>query len=343
MAAKAVYDELALQTESPVDDAMLARIGNRDTIRLLHGVMGMVTEAGEALDALKKHVFYGKPLDLPNLKEECGDTEWYMAIVRDVLGVTQAEIQEANNEKLVKKRYKGGYSHESALNRDLPSERAVFEAGNAGSESAVPGVPQILPSEIAVEDEAESENAEFGRNIAEKSCHEDEGGKNGPKTNSPHRGDPRRRRALPFLAGLTSNDMRLIRSALDAQRKLEVVRRRGGMRRIGVYEYRIESIRVIDGDTIEATVDLGFRVSVREKFRLKGIDAPELPTPEGKRAKEYLEQITQSWKHGVTVVTEKGTEKYGRWLATLYGNVDGVKHDLNRMMVEDGFAKEYVP
>lgn len=47
---------------------------------LLHCVTGLVTESAELVDAIKKHVFYGKPLDVVNIKEELGDLLWYIAI-----------------------------------------------------------------------------------------------------------------------------------------------------------------------------------------------------------------------------------------------------------------------
>lgn len=47
---------------------------------LLHCATGLVTESAELVDAIKKHVFYGKPLDVVNIKEEIGDLLWYIAI-----------------------------------------------------------------------------------------------------------------------------------------------------------------------------------------------------------------------------------------------------------------------
>jgi NTP pyrophosphatase (non-canonical NTP hydrolase) len=48
-------------------------------IDLLHGVIGMMTELGELADPLKKHIYYGKPLDEKNMREEIGDGFWYPA------------------------------------------------------------------------------------------------------------------------------------------------------------------------------------------------------------------------------------------------------------------------
>jgi NTP pyrophosphatase (non-canonical NTP hydrolase) len=95
-------------------------------IRLLHALMGLTTEAGESLDALKKHLFYGKPLDEVNLKEEMGDLFWYLAIMADTLGVSFEEIQERNIEKL-KARYGEKFTDEKAINRNLETERSILE------------------------------------------------------------------------------------------------------------------------------------------------------------------------------------------------------------------------
>jgi len=95
--------------------------------RLLHGAMGMITEAGEIIDSLKKHIFYGKTLDKVNLVEEIGDTLWYIAILADELNMSIEDIMEININKL-RKRYPEKFTQEAALNRDLDAERKVLEA-----------------------------------------------------------------------------------------------------------------------------------------------------------------------------------------------------------------------
>lgn len=97
--------------------------------RLLHAGIGLATEAGEFLDQLKKHVFYGKPLDKVNLKEELGDMMWYMAIALDELDSDFTTEQQRVINKL-KARYPEKFSLESAENRDLDKEREVLESGN---------------------------------------------------------------------------------------------------------------------------------------------------------------------------------------------------------------------
>jgi len=96
------------------------------TDRLLHAAMGMQTESAEFTDMLKKHVFYGKPLDKVNLKEELGDMLWYIAIAMDVLDTTFSKEQNRVINKL-KERYSDKFSQDKAENRDLEAERRVLE------------------------------------------------------------------------------------------------------------------------------------------------------------------------------------------------------------------------
>lgn len=96
---------------------------------LWHGILGLVTEAGELADALKKAHAYGKPLDEVNLREELGDVLWYLPLVCRALGTTLDEVAQLNIAKL-RKRYPATFTEAHALNRDLESERRVLE-GNA--------------------------------------------------------------------------------------------------------------------------------------------------------------------------------------------------------------------
>lgn len=123
------YVKLAIKTESTDFEAMNSRLENDGVKRLLHAGIGLSTEAGEFLDALKKHIFYGKELDRVNLAEEMGDLFWYLAIVSDELGVEMSDVMERNIEKL-KARYGEKFSEEKAENRDLETERRILEKQN---------------------------------------------------------------------------------------------------------------------------------------------------------------------------------------------------------------------
>lgn len=130
------YQKLAMVTErtppfiapvrEEIDGGIFADQQALVKARLLHGSIGLCTEVGELQDALKKHLIYGKPLDLVNVGEELGDILWYLALVADAAGTTLEAAMERNIAKL-KARYPDGFSQHAALNRDLETERSVLE------------------------------------------------------------------------------------------------------------------------------------------------------------------------------------------------------------------------
>ena len=120
------YIKNAIKTESTEFEGMNNRLMDDGTKRLLHAGIGLATEASEFLDALKKHIFYGKELDRVNLSEEMGDLFWYMAIACDELGEDFTPIMETNIKKL-KARYGEKFSEEKAEKRDLELERSILE------------------------------------------------------------------------------------------------------------------------------------------------------------------------------------------------------------------------
>ncbi len=120
------YISDATRTESKNFEAMNTRLHNDGIKRLLHAGIGISTEAGEFLDALKKHIFYGKELDRVNLKEELGDLFWYIAIACDELDIEFEPIMARNIEKL-KARYGDKFTDEKAENRNLNAERQILE------------------------------------------------------------------------------------------------------------------------------------------------------------------------------------------------------------------------
>lgn len=120
------YVEQAIKTES-LSKEVMNRLNEERTIRLLHAAMGMVTEAAEFLDNLKKHIFYGKMIDYTNLAEEIGDQMWYVAIGCDAIEVKIDDVLDNNILKL-KTRYPERFDAKSALNRDLEAERKILES-----------------------------------------------------------------------------------------------------------------------------------------------------------------------------------------------------------------------
>jgi len=93
---------------------------------LVHYTDGLVTESGEIKDMMKKHIAYGVPLDLINLKEEIGDLFWYIARICDLQGWTFEEIMDLNINKL-QARYPDKFTLDGAVNRDLAVERKILE------------------------------------------------------------------------------------------------------------------------------------------------------------------------------------------------------------------------
>lgn len=124
------YVRLAKKTESNDFSKMKDRLVDEGTIRLLHAGIGLATESAEFQDALKKHIFYGKKMDLVNLGEELGDLMWYLAIAVDELGLDLSEVMETNIKKL-KARYGEKFCEESAEYRDLEEERKILEERKA--------------------------------------------------------------------------------------------------------------------------------------------------------------------------------------------------------------------
>ncbi len=92
---------------------------------ILHAAMGISTEAGEIMDALKKSMAYGKPLDTLNLKEEIGDCLFYLTLLCIMLGTTLEAELDRNMSKLLT-RYGNKFDEGKALNRDLDKEREVL-------------------------------------------------------------------------------------------------------------------------------------------------------------------------------------------------------------------------
>jgi NTP pyrophosphatase (non-canonical NTP hydrolase) len=119
------YINNVIKTESKDYDSIKNRI-NTNVLRLLHGSIGIETEAGELIDQVKKHLFYGKELDIPNIKEEIGDLLYYIGIICDVYSFKLDDIMQININKL-KARYGNKFEENKAINRDLEKERKILE------------------------------------------------------------------------------------------------------------------------------------------------------------------------------------------------------------------------
>jgi len=113
-----------------------------------------------------------------------------------------------------------------------------------------------------------------------------------------------------------------------------------------MYEYQARVVRVIDADTFEFEVDLGFKLKLLETFRLGGVDAWEtrgVEREDGLRAKDRVIELFAASKNEVIVRTAKGDGKgkYGRWIADVYVDVDGEYQSLGEILVEEDHAEPY--
>lgn len=122
------YIKLAKLTDVPNYSNVISRASQLiyGKGELFHMMLGIASESGEVVDAIKKYLLYGKELDLVNLDEEMGDLLWYIAIYLSYRDKTFEEIMEKNIAKL-KTRYPNKFTSEDALNRNLEAERKVLE------------------------------------------------------------------------------------------------------------------------------------------------------------------------------------------------------------------------
>jgi micrococcal nuclease len=113
-----------------------------------------------------------------------------------------------------------------------------------------------------------------------------------------------------------------------------------------MYEYKVkEVLRIIDGDTIDVLIDLGFKIYVTQRVRLVGIDAPETRTKDleekkkGLASKEFVQRFLENAKQNNKEITIRTTidDKYGRILGEI--SVDGVY--INKLLLEKHLAFLY--
>jgi len=115
-----------------------------------------------------------------------------------------------------------------------------------------------------------------------------------------------------------------------------------------MYEYRVKKItKIVDGDTIDVEIDLGFNISYSQRVRLAGIDTPESRTKDkvekelGLESKKKLSDLV-SQANLIVIKTEKpdSSEKYGRILGWLY--LDGAEQSVNEALIATGYAWGYM-
>ena len=118
-----------------------------------------------------------------------------------------------------------------------------------------------------------------------------------------------------------------------------------------MYEYKIKTIdHIVDGDTFDCTVDLGFNISHKIRVRMYGINTPESRTRDleekarGLASKKRLIELLEQYEGDLILQTNK-KGKYGRYLGTVFADQnagDGQEQtNINRQLIEEGYAVEY--
>lgn len=123
---------------------------------------------------------------------------------------------------------------------------------------------------------------------------------------------------------------------------------------VPLYTYKAQVERVVDGDTLKAVIDIGFDTTTRQTLRLRGIDCPEMDTPEGKAAKSFVEQKLKGAEFITIKSIQSRKEKWGRYLADVFlprhperplkgcsaseGSQTGKQVYLNNLLLEKGHA-----
>ena len=114
-----------------------------------------------------------------------------------------------------------------------------------------------------------------------------------------------------------------------------------------LFYYKAKVIDVYDGDTCTCLVDLGFKISIKVKCRLIGIDTPEIRTKDlvekkaGYHTRDWLRERILN-KEVLLHTKEKG--KFGRWLGTIWSYEEqepSFENSYNKQMINEGLAKEY--
>tara|TARA_R110000751_G_C13487542_1_gene448655 strand:- start:167 stop:508 length:342 start_codon:yes stop_codon:yes gene_type:complete len=111
-----------------------------------------------------------------------------------------------------------------------------------------------------------------------------------------------------------------------------------------MYKYYIECLRVIDGDTIDAMIDLGFSTWVKKRIRFLGIDTPETRTRDaeekiaGYKSKARVVELLEANDNKAELISH-GVGKYGRVLGII--RVKSHRESINDILVAEGLAKVY--
>ena len=107
------------------------------------------------------------------------------------------------------------------------------------------------------------------------------------------------------------------------------------------YIYNAKIINVVDGDTLDLEIDLGFYTFVRERIRLSGIDTPELTSPDKAKREAAIsaKKFTETFLNKKVTLQSFKVDKYGRFLAELFLSNDPIS--INQKLILGAFAVPY--
>ena len=114
-----------------------------------------------------------------------------------------------------------------------------------------------------------------------------------------------------------------------------------------MYEYKAEVVRVVDGDTVDVVVDVGFKMTTHQRVRLAFINTPETYRRKkdsdeykaGMAAKNFVKDRLKANDYKEMLETKKDPDLYGRYIATIW--LKDNKVSLNQELLDTGHAKEY--
>lgn len=103
-----------------------------------------------------------------------------------------------------------------------------------------------------------------------------------------------------------------------------------------MYTYKADIVDVVNGNTVDADINLGFSVVLRQRVKLFGVD---IVVSREAEAKEKLKELLTGNVIIETMLNKRG--KYGRIMGKLFVQKDNEKIDVNQYMVDQGFAQKY--
>lgn len=119
-----------------------------------------------------------------------------------------------------------------------------------------------------------------------------------------------------------------------------------------LYNYKVISVdKIVDGDTVDLTIDLGFNLIKKDRYRLMDYDAPETYRPKnenerlaGLKVKEFLTAQIEKYKNNLIIKTYKDTDIYGRYsglLTTIEGDCEiNINKNIIQYMIENKLTKD---